>query len=87
MGDTSEQLSLLPEGADQCLSALNRAQPSTGVMLEQGEVLRAEVGHSMPLEVGPDVLDRVEFWGVRRQVLERYRPPWDSTYWRSRRER
>src|SRR5579884_970471 len=70
MGDISEQLGLLPEGADQCLSALHRAQPTAGVMLELGEVLRAEVGHRMPLEVGPDVFDRVEFWGVRRQVLE-----------------
>src|SRR5579862_4641278 len=70
MGDTSEQLRLLPEGADQCLATLHRAQSATGVMLELGEILSAEVGHRMRLQVCPDVLNRIELRGVRRQVLE-----------------
>jgi len=44
-------------------------------MAELGEVARAEVGKFVIFPVTPDVFDRIEFWGVTRQPLERRPAP------------
>src|SRR3974390_1757596 len=67
----SEQLRLLPEGADQCRAALHRAQVTTRAMREVAKVAGAEVRHGVMLQVSPDALAGIELGGVGGQVLER----------------
>lgn len=72
MGNFKSQskLRLLPEGADQGGAALAAAQSASGLATERPEVGGTEVGEGVPLEMRPDILHRIEFWSVGRQLGE-----------------
>src|SRR2546429_501170 len=67
----SKQLCLSPEGSDERAAALHGAQVSARTLSKITQIAGAEVRHRMVFEIGPDVLDRIEFRGIGRQILQR----------------
>ena len=65
----------MPEGADQRWTPPHATQGTARVMTELGEIARAEVGQFVMLPVAPDVLHRIEFRRVGRQLLDRQPAP------------
>src|SRR6516164_3664561 len=65
----------MPEGADQRWTPPHATQGTARVMTELGEIARAEVGQFVMLPVAPDVLHRIEFRRVSRQLLDRQPAP------------
>ena len=61
----------MPEGADQRWTPPHATQGTARVMTELGEIARAEVGQFVMLPVAPEVLHRIEFRRVGRQLLDR----------------
>jgi hypothetical protein len=61
---------LLPEGHHRGGVAAHAAQSLTGPSAELTEVVGAEVGQLVMFPVAPDVLHRIEFGRVGRQVCE-----------------
>ena len=49
---------------------LNRARGAASTIGQMGQIDRRVVGEGIGFEVGPQVLDRVELWGVRGEVGE-----------------
>lgn len=66
------------EAAQQIGLALHRARGGAGTTREGGQVEGGIVGERIGLQVGPQVFDRVELRGVRRQVREVRRVRWDT---------
>ena len=66
---------MLPEGHYQHGPAAHPSQRVSGVIAELTEVMRAEVGQLVMFPITPDVLHRVEFRGVGRQVVQRQAAP------------
>jgi hypothetical protein len=63
------------EGADQRWTPPHATQGTARVMTELGEIARAEVRQFVMLPVAPDVLHRIEFRRVSRQLLDRQPAP------------
>ena len=61
--------------ADENRSPTHAGEGATRVVTEMTEVSCAEVRQLVLLPVTPDVLDRIEFRCLSRQVLEREVPP------------
>ena len=64
-----EQPGLLPEGSHQARAATHAPQSSSGMLAERRVSIRAEVGECLFLPVPPQELDRIQFWGVGRELL------------------
>ncbi len=64
------EFTLFPERGDQCRSALHRLESAAREVAEAGEVLWAQIGELVLLEVTPDVFNRVQFRGVTWQRLD-----------------
>ena len=64
---TSEQFSLLPTGDDDGAASLGGLEFAAGGGSQFGQPVGTEIGQGVPLEPRPEVLDRIEFGGVRRQ--------------------
>src|SRR6516162_3701027 len=65
----------MPEGADQRWTPPHAPQGTVRVMTELGKIARAEVGQLVMLPVAPEVLHRIEFRRVGRQLLDRQPAP------------
>src|SRR6476661_4246442 len=60
----------MPEGSYEHAASLHRAKGSARALTQIAQVAGAKVGHRVVFEIGPDVLDRIELWGVSGQVLQ-----------------
>src|SRR5208283_2990331 len=71
----SPQFSLLPEGDDQRGSAAHPPQGTGGAQAQFPAMMSTEVGQLVLFEVPPDVLGRVQFGGIGRQILDQELSP------------
>lgn len=69
---TSPQFSLLPAGGDDRFALLAALELVSSGVLQFGQIVGAEVGQGVPLEPGPQVLDRVEVRRVAGQQRHLY---------------
>ena len=56
------------EAAQQVGLTLDRARGATSAAGETGEIEGRVVGQRIGFQVGPQIFDRIEFWGIGRQV-------------------
>lgn len=61
------QFGLLPERLDQPSPSLHRLQAPAREITDLGDRRRTQIGDLMLLQIGPDRLDRIEFWRIGRQ--------------------
>ena len=66
---------MLPESHHQHGPAAHPSQRVASVIAELTEVMRAEVRQLVVFPITPDVLHRIEFWGIGRQVVQRQAAP------------
>src|ERR1041385_344157 len=69
-----EQFRLLPKGFHQGWTATHPSQRLAGGPAKLGKILRAQIGQFMLFAISPDVFYWVEFWSVRRQILQKDLP-------------
>jgi hypothetical protein len=61
---------LLPECGDKGLAALRAFEFAAGINTEFGEIPGAETRQLMMLPVAPEIFNRVQLRGLRRQELQ-----------------
>src|SRR6266852_17451 len=72
----SERQARVPQEAEgQRRSATDAGEARAQWPAEREDVDRAEVGQFAPFDVAPDLLDRIQFWGIAGQRLDRQPRP------------
>ena len=66
----SEQFCLFPESNNQFGAATHALKSPNGVETEFSKSLGTKIGKLMLLPVPPQILHRIELWGIGRQVLK-----------------
>src|SRR3954452_7574376 len=70
MAESIRERGLLPEGGDQSRSAAHALEGTAGCFAQVPKVLGTDVRQFVVLAVSPDVLHRIQFRRVGRQVLD-----------------
>ena len=61
-------MSVTDEATQQVGLMLDRACGATSAASETGQIEGGGVGQRIGFQVGPQIFDRIEFWGIGRQV-------------------
>ena len=66
---SKSQLSLFPEGGDQCWSPLHGLEPIAGELTDFADGVEAQIGNLMLLEIGPD-FQFVSMYGATKKTSD-----------------